>query len=311
MRKVRCLAARGTYAERVTLSPPGAAMASRDDQPKGLLRRGSSPACRPGRAGRSRATSWVLVLGVLLSLMGSLAGCGATSAAIPQASKLVILVSVFDHESDTHTPSETTYLVITLRRPDSSAAFHTDSIVVGTDVQTLTCGDTSLQPVDANSLSEPHAGSYVGSVPPQSGAYVCTYFWNQGAKQATLTIPVELPTLPHIQSPASRATLAVPAPDERGITLTYNNAGSTVAKVVAAANDYNKRAASSDAGNDDGSATIVPQKFPQTFSVGWGTLSLTRSITNVNISTAGANAAFASVYLDTFDQLDQIPVFWV
>src|SRR5258708_5338543 len=66
MRKVRCLTARGTYAERATLSPPGAAMASRDDQPKGLLRRGSSPACQPGRAGRSRATSWALVLGVLL-----------------------------------------------------------------------------------------------------------------------------------------------------------------------------------------------------------------------------------------------------
>ncbi len=142
MRKVRCLTARGTYAERATLSPPGAAMASRDDQPKGLLRRGSSPACQPGRAGRSRATSWALVLGVLLSLMGSLmgslAGCGAKSEANPQASKLDILVSVFDHESATHTPSETTYLVITLRRPDSSAAFHTDSIVVGTDVQTLT-----------------------------------------------------------------------------------------------------------------------------------------------------------------------------
>lgn len=311
MRKVKRLAARGIYAERAALSSPGAAMAKRDDRPQGLLPRGTPWARQPGRASRARAISWALVLGILLGLMGSLVGCGATSEANPPASKLDILVSVFDHESATHTPSETTYLVITLRRPDSSGAIHTDSVVVGTDAQTLTCGDTSLQPVAANSLSEPNAGSYVGSVPPQSGAYVCTYFWNQGAQQATLTIPVELPTLPHIQSPASRATLAVPALDERGITLTYTNAGSTGAKVVAAANDYNKRAASSDAGNDDGSATIVPQKFPQTFSVGWGTLSLTRSITNVNISSAGGNAAFASIYLNTYEQLDQIPVFWV
>ncbi len=311
MRKVICLAARGIHAERAALSPHRGVIAKRDDQLKGFLRHAQPPARPPSLARRSRATSRALLVGVVLGLIGSLAGCGATAEANPPANKLDIEVSVFDHESATHTPSETTFLVITLRRLTSSGVFQSDTTVEGTDAQTLTCGGTSLQFVDASSLSAPNAGSYVGSVPPQTGAYVCTYFWGQGAKQATLMIPVELPTLLHIQSPASRATLAVPAPDERGITITYTNAGSTGAQVVAAANDYNKRAASSDAGSDDGSATIVPQKFPQTFSVGWGTLSLTRSITDVKISTSGTNTAFASVHLNTYEQLDQISVFWV
>lgn len=309
MSKVLRLAAREIVFERAALSPPETAMAEGDVQPEGLFRRGKRPARQTRRVSRSRAKWRALLVGALLGLMGNLAGCGATSVANPPASTLDIRVSVFDHESASRTPSDTTLLAITLTRFTSSGFVRSSETVQGTDAETLVCGGISLHFVDANSLSTPNAGSYVGSLPPQTGAYVCTYSWNQGTQRATLTIPVELPSLPRIQSPASRATLAVPAPGERGVTLTYANAGSSGAQVVAAADDFNKRTASSDARDDVGSVTIDPQKFPQAFSVGWGTLSLTRSITGVDISTA--NAAFASARLTTYEQLDQIPVFWV
>jgi hypothetical protein len=84
--------------------------------------------------------------------------------------------------------------------------------------------------------------------------------------------------------------------------------------VTATASDYDKRAATSDQQNDGGTVVIAPQRFPPAFSVGWGTLLLTRSLTpttSTDLRTVDTNSAFASVDLSSYEQVDQIPVFWI
>lgn len=254
-----------------------------------------------------------LLVGILWPLV-ALAACGTTAQVPnPAASTLKIDVSVFDHENTNRTPSGTTLLNITLLGPPPRGSLLNET-VEGADAQTLVCDGVTMQLVQTIGVSSPiqlEQGSYEGNVPPQSGAYTCTYFWNQGAQQATLTIPVVIPNRPHIQSPASRNTVQVPTPGAGGVALSYTPAGNTGAGVTAIASDYNKRDVSSGQQGDSGSVVITSRQFPQAFSVGWGTLSLIRSVGETDLSTVGTNSAFASVHLTQFEQVDQIPVFWI
>jgi hypothetical protein len=256
------------------------------------------------------------LVAAMIWCLAALAACGPTAqVANPPANTLLIYVGVFDRETVDHTPSDTTLLYITLtRHPPGGGILSSDETVKGTDARTLECNGVAMQsetvPGTIN-RDQQNSVSYSGSVPPQTDHYTCTYYWNQGAQQATLTIPVMIPNLPHIQAPASRAMVQVPVSGEHGVTVTYAPAANSGVSVTATASDYDKRAATSDQQNDDGTALIDPQRFPPAFSVGWGMISLTRSFMPTDLSKVGSNSAFASVHLSQYEQADQIPVFWI
>jgi hypothetical protein len=285
---------------------------------EGARQREGREAHQIGQANRFRASHRALLvtalLGPLVTAM-TLAGCAASvSIPNPPANTLQITVSVYDHESADHAPSDTTLLTIFLASKQSSGGAIGFQAVEGTDAQTLVCDGVQMHFVGTTNLfgpSLPPEGSYAATVPPQSGAYTCTYFWNQGAQQATLTIPVLIATRPSIQTPASRAMLQWPTPGGPGITLTYAPAGNSGASVMATARDYDSRTASSDQNADSGTVVIDAQRFPHVFSVGWGTLSLTRSISSQDLGAVGTNSAFASVNLSLFEQAEQIPIYWI
>ena len=268
-----------------------------------------------GASRRSHALRSALLVAALLGVAVSQAGCTVNTAEPnPPASMLQIAVTVFDRETVLQTPSDTTLLVIDLERKKPGVGQSEVDSIQGTDANTLVCEGVVMQYSGGTTYVDEHReipAGYAGSVPSQNGEYTCTYSWNQGAQHATITIPVLMPNLPRIQSPASRATLNVPAPGDSAFTLTYANAGNSGASVVAKASDYDRRTASSGPGADNGTAAIESQRFPSAFSVGWGMLSLTRSMTGADITTVGTDSAFESVKIVMYEQVDQVPVFWV
>jgi hypothetical protein len=251
------------------------------------------------------------LLGALISLV--LAGCSsATLIPNPPASALQVSVTLFDHADSAETSSATTFLAIDLQTPETVRGTQQEQSITGSDTQTLVCnGVTMSQNNYASAPQEKYTDYYVGDVPPQQVAYTCIYYWNAGAQQATLTIPIPISNSPQIQAPASHATLQKPDYGGPGVTVTYAPANNGSATVTATAADFNKRSAKSDSSGDVGSVTIGADKFPSNFSVGWGTLKLTRAISHVDLSRDAGNLAFASVTLDTYEQIDQIPVFWL
>ncbi|HEX9039043.1 MAG TPA: hypothetical protein VF808_18825 [Ktedonobacterales bacterium] len=269
----------------------------------------TSRASRARRIGHQRGAA---LLGLALSLALSLAGCGATVTKLPNppASALSVLVTVYDHETAHHTPAGTTLLAVTLTRPAPNG-FGSDT-VDGSDAMTLACDGVTAQFNDSGGIGDPTYGAYLASVPPQTGAYTCVYYWQNGAQQATLTIPVVLSGPPRIQTPASRDVVSAPVAGNPALTLTYAPAGQPDVSVMGAASDFNQRAIATSTGNDEGTLTIAPEQSPPAFSVGWGTLTLTRSLkSEEDISRLEANSAFASAALSGYEQVDQIPVFWV
>lgn len=251
------------------------------------------------------------LLGALICLV--LAGCSsATEVPNPPASELRVSVTLFDHADAAETPSATTFLAINLQAPVTVRGEPQEQTIKGADARTLVCDGVTMS--ETNNASGPQGrflDDYVGDVPSQQFAYTCIYYWNAGAQQATLTIPVPIPNSPQIRTPTSRATLQKPDYGEPGVSITYAPANNRSATVIATAADFNKRAATSDVVGDIGSVTIGADKFSSNFSVGWGTLKITRAVSHVDLSSYATNTAFASVKLDTYEQLVQIPVFWL
>jgi hypothetical protein len=271
----------------------------------------TQPASRRSQRGR-RAGLWRGALIVVALLGVSMAGCAssATAQTNPPASKVGVAVTVLDHESIKRLPSDTTTLIIRLSVQQQSGIFTTYADFFGTDARTLVC-DGVVMPVDhSGSLDDRYQGDYVGAVPPRTDQYTCVYSWGQGTQQAALAIPVLIPDLLHIQTPARRAIIQTPGPGSPGVTLTYAPASSRAAAVTATATDFNQRTATSGDGADQGSVTIVSSAFPTLFSLGWGTLTLTRSTSLSDLKSFSDNAAFAQASLDKFEQVDTIPVFW-
>jgi hypothetical protein len=80
---------------------------------------------------------------------------------------------------------------------------------------------------------------------------------------------------------------------------------------VATASDYNKRPAATDSIADVGRVIIPAVRFPDSFSIGWGTITLTRTFSKVDITARASNAAFHSVTLEIPDQVVTVPVRWL
>lgn len=260
------------------------------------------------RARRVGAWRGAIMLAALLAVMASVAGCGGvapTARANPPASKLGIAVTVLDHENLKHAPSDTSTLAIRLSLQQSGA----ESDIYGTDAQTLVCDGVAMRLDLSRNLDDPYDGEYIGSVQPQTDQYTCVYSWSHGAEQALLAIPVLIPDVPRIQTPARRAIVQTPGAGSPGLSLTYAPANFQFATVTATASDFNQRTATSAAGADGGEITIATSAFPTLFSVGWGSLTLTRSSSAGDLRNYSDNAAFAKVSLD-FEQVDTIPVFW-
>lgn len=267
--------------------------------------------CQPQRPRRAGPLRVALLVAALLGVLVSMAGCGspATPQANPPASKLAIAVIVLDHESVKHTPSDTTTLIIRLSLPQPGF-ITTYKDFYGTDAQTLVCDGVVMRVDLSTNIDDPYKGDYIGNLPLRTDQYTCVYSWGQGAQQALLAVPVLIPNVLHIQTPASRDIIQAPGPGSSDLTLTYAPAGYQSAQVTATATDFNKRTATSEPSADLGAITIATSAFPTLFSVGWGALTLTRSASIDNLKTLGSNAVFAKVSLDNYEQVDTIPVFW-
>ncbi len=240
----------------------------------------------------------------LLCVLLGLAGCGSTPTTVanPAASTLDVVVNVLDHRNAAQSPSNTVNLAITLSQA-SQSRIGGGQTIEGADAKTLVC--------DGNTLLQFSQNKYVGDVPAQTDHYTCTYFWQNGLQSAVIVIPLLLGSLLSISDPVSGATVAVPASGDPGVTISYGGSGIAGAQVTAMASDFNKRTASSDSGPDRGIVTIPATQFESSFGIGWGTITLTRSITNVNISARANNAAFHSVKVDSFEQVAVTPVRWL
>ncbi len=268
---------------------------------------------------RGSRSPLALGLATLLCVLLGIVGCGVTSVANPAANTLDIAVQVFDHEDAQHAPSATTHIVINLLQTPKGSLFSEN--INGADAQTLVCdGNTQLH-LDSNFLG---SNGYFADVPAQTDHYTCTYFWNNGAQSAAIVIPVLLGSPPSIEEPTNGATVAVPSSTDPGVAISYNNSGEASAQVMATALDFNKRSAASDPSPDRGAVTIPATQFPANFGIGWGTITLTRSVTLtrsascpdtttscLDITARAQNRAFHSVKLTAFEQSAVTPVRWL
>jgi len=248
--------------------------------------------------------SCVLICGaMLLCVLLSVAGCDTpVTLANPAANKLDVLVTISDARNALRAPSNPIHIAIILSLAPQP---HTGGgqTIEGSDAKTLVCdGHTQLQ------FS---GGSYIGDVPVQTDQYTCTYYWQNSLQSTDIVIPVLIRSLPSIRDPASGATVAVPASGDPGVTVSYDGSGTAGAQVTATASDYNQRSALSDPGPDRGVVTIPATRFESSFGIGWGTITLTRSLTDVDISAQVNNAAFHSVKVSSFGQVAVTPVRWL
>lgn len=272
---------------------------------------GALPSARR-QGGRAREA---LLLAAASVLLMSLAGCGSATSTQqvpnPPASELNATVTVFDRDALDHTPSDRTIIIIQLARVTPTNGSSRD-IIEGTEARTLACDGVTMDfdPLLTAGFA-PYQDSYAVTVAPRTTAYSCVYFWDNGAQQAVITIPALRAEAPQIQSPTGRAVLAAPRPGDAGLAVSYSPQGAADANVAVTASDYNKRSATSGAVADTGAVTIAASAFPEVFSVGWGTITLTRRITNITLDASGGESSFASVQLTSYEQVDQIPVFWV
>jgi hypothetical protein len=240
----------------------------------------------------------------LLCILLCLASCGTapTTIANPAASTLDVAVTVLDHRNAGQTPGNTVNLAIKLSQAPQSRGSGAQ-IIHGSDAKTLVC--------DGNTQLQFSGSSYEGDVPAQIGQYTCTYFWQNGLHSAVLVIPPLLAFPLSIGDPANGATVAVPDSGDPGVTVSYGGPGTANAQVTAMASDFNNRTATSDAAPDRGAVSIPASQFPASFGIGWGTVTLKRTVTNAVISTLASNSAFHSVTVDSFEQMAVTPVRWL
>jgi hypothetical protein len=266
----------------------------------------------PPQAGRARKALLLVATGAVLM---SLAGCGSATSTQqipnPPASELNATVSVLDRATPGHSPSDHTIIIIQLTRVTPTNGSSKD-IIQGTETRTLACDGVTMEfnPL-LNAGLAAYQDSYVATIAPQTAAYSCAYFWDNGAQQAAITIPALRAEAPQIQSPTSRAILSAPRPGDAGLSVSYSPQGAADARVTVTATDYNNRSATSGEVADAGSVTIAAASFPSVFSVGWGTISMTRTISDRALDTGGASSSFNSIQLKTYEQVDRISVFWV
>ena len=251
----------------------------------------------------SRSRVLICCATFLCVLLG-LAGCETpVTLANPAANKLDVSVTISDARNALRASSNTIHIAIVLALAPQPHTVGGSQTIEGSDAKTLVCnGNTQLQ------FS---GGSYAGDVPAQTDQYTCTYYWSNGTRSADIVIPVLIRSLPSIRDPASGDTVSVPASGDPGVTVSYDGSGATGAQVVATASDYNQRSALSDPSPDRGVVTIPADRFESSFGIGWGTITLTRSLTDVDISARPSNTAFHSVKVSSFDQAAATPVRWL
>jgi hypothetical protein len=252
---------------------------------------------------RLALTLWIAAL-LCVALSAASCSGGGTAIANPAANLVDVKVTVLDHQSAQGAPGATTHLEIVLIQNTSQPP----TTFVSTEAKTLVCdGQTPLN----LELQPDGSAAYLGDVPAQVDRYTCTYFWAFGRKSAVFVIPVPLTSALGVLSPPSGDTISIPDPGDPGITVEYSGSGATGAQVTATALDFIQRSATSGAGADIGEVTIPSSSFPTNFSVGWGTIALTRSVSNVDLTATPPNQALHSVHLDSFTQRTVTPVRWL